>query len=1469
MTIIEGKTAYPYITEFKKEPFKSFVVIERRDIGNFFLSNYNEVVKFYQYFNENLLTIPDLNLENLYWFLLLRKYLGENNEDKQESFYSFIKNCAMRFDEKLGFKFSPNSKKDPDIWSTYFALASLKLLGVLNEFLWAEGTDQNIREMMNFILSHKKGNIFLHCLSEDCEIDKKTSSVRTLYFVLESFSLLGMNVLTSRDKFTSYIGSIKKDSSIVFKLLCLKYLDLEYNVDEKLVHYLLQFQKENGGFSFKKINGRINTTFWSVYALDNYYWLLDYNPIGIYSFISSSLNDILRADLNRSAIKLMELSKLIILLSTIWKKFIDEIERVLFKQLEQENYVDLKLIISNFGLIHGIDEVISYINLNYNFKLKILDNKIEFSNFLRNLNSGEKIIVSEIYEQLKIKNIISLSEIHKKYKKSYSNEPLKLKEDIFPLINQMTQKNFFKGKIVKKMFSKFLFYLDFFIDKVIVSDTEIKLAQILDEKEMLRDIRNDIYNMTLKLKNTSNQIKEEIESYLIIDEINLAKERLKFILRNALMDADFLNENIENSFNLDLYYINIQQVLKSKISQWYKLYSVLSRRLHEIDSYLKDKIAEKEELRNLNRTLDQMDEKIFNFGESMKRKIDEFRNYLRIFSEKEYSDAAFSEVRLKFDEIRTNAIDFDKKIYQISQNITLKNEFITKKRNEVINNWISIYEELNEVFDYYLSGFNFFKENLDKLATMENEIKDKLQIVNEKAQGKVKENKFQDAFDLIKKESDGLLNQASKKVNELQNDIKVEIKNRQRLYLLYRTLNGLSENLEEKIIESIEEQVQSLKNRLIEQRNKAKIEDFDNFVLDEISKFKIELSDFMKSVEQSKNKKIKEVIKNFEKIRNKFEEAQKTYLKKLETCKEIIKDFNESNVTIIHWNNFYEYFTQEINILQDECINNIITERIIFLIHEKKTNNVNIMDLKNDLDLKCKVLMTRIKDLIEISKINGKLYEDKKCVLVYTEDYYKNKELRSFIENKLLKLKQETIGKLLALYDSSIRNRTLNVNMLELQNRINDLYNFDHSILTEFNKKVRELQIQIEKRNEYLETQKYLESVINNSKIAIETISNNLTLFNYMQNFIEQEYNVLRIDLLGEYQKILDEIKKTQEKSYLKIKENFENKSNKLESKLRNAQEKIEIELKTKFDQIKDSDKIIPEIREYSVKKKNLFLREFQDKKEKVYDELIILKDLVFREQLTTYINIQKIQISRMLGNLQVRVEEDIEIKEFRRSNYKIQKRAKNINSEIGSIKKNIKNLVKDFNKQSFNFETKNKYILDDFNKFLDEFDAILIEKLKSLEQLIIKSYIEMLIKAVSNQFITIGFLNDELKIKRQNIQDHLINLISIGILPGKYDPRLGIYYENPDIINSLNGEELEVIKKMNFKVYMALTRLRNFTSQFGSIIAFFASIMTITYYIFIFSGGNPSVFILPIGFILFIIVYFAFKQKDKKKMKF
>ncbi len=99
----------------------------------------------------------------------------------------------------------------------------------------------------------------------------------------------------------------------------------------------------------------------------------------------------------------------------------------------------------------------------------------------------------------------------------------------------------------------------------------------------------------------------------------------------------------------------------------------------------------------------------------------------------------------------------------------------------------------------------------------------------------------------------------------------------------------------------------------------------------------------------------------------------------------------------------------------------------------------------------------------------------------------------------------------------------------------------------------------------------------------------------------------------------------------------------------------------------------------------------------------------------------------------------------------------------------------------------------------------------------------------------------------------------------GKFDPRFSIYFENADILDELDITELEVIKNTNYKVNMALHHLKNFASQYASVIAFFASIITMSYYLFLFSGNNPAVLALPVVITFLILYYFLRKSKDEK----
>ena len=1465
------KTAYPYITLFKKEPFKSFLLIKSENIKPFFFKDIEKVKITFRKYEEYLMNKPNKNLEDFYWYLLLKKYLHEQDTSNNEKILNFITDCEVKLREKdqIGFKESPDSNNLPNIWSTYHALSCLVLLGELNNYLSTKGHQEFFQKIKNFIQEHKKNGRYLHCLDKNCGITSRGEDLETLYYVLEILTILGVDVRILKKENNQLISDKRKEYPLAFKLLCLKYLDLENEVRDKDLQALLQNQTRDGGFNFKNQEGDIDATFWIVYLLENYSWLIDYNPVGIYSFINFNLMELLKDFLsNLTSEKFEELVKLIISLCFIWNRLIDHLEKLIFKQLEEKNYINVDLIVKTFGLKYGIDEISSYIGNFYNFKLEIVDNVKNFYRFINNLNEAQSTFFQEFYDILHQKSIVSLSDLYKKYRIKYSKEDLKFKEKILPLIEKMCTLNFFKGNIrIKRGLSfktKYYFHLDFLLDKIIISNMDLDLEKILEEKARIREIKNDIYNMILKLRTAPRKIFEEIESYLLIDEIDYAKHRLKFLLRDTLMEADFLNENIENSFNENLIFVNFNNALKHEINAWKEIYSSFQQKLAEIEKVLQQKINEKEEIKNYLLLLDELENKIKDIEEYFNKELNKFRNQFNEVLEERYESEKLKQLIDFFNNISTKLETYDQIIYNISQKIILKNEQIIEKHKVVINNWIKIKKNLINEFNFYDAGFKFFNQILEKIKSIKEEVENEFSQIENKAEFKIKESRYQEAFDLIKKLSESLISRVKDKILEIKNLTSSKIKKEQKIYALLKHLQKEVENLNENIIELIASKVSSLKREVIEVRNRSQLENFDRLVSNNI----IELNGILKNLEDSLNnlkaKNIGEINKEFDKAIELINNYQKKYIKKLNELRSLIPDFDEDSITCIQWEQYREKFSNEIENLREKAINKTIFNTIFYLSEEGKSDKIDIKKLSDHLNIKCKELIPKIKNLMEISKIQGEFYEDQKELLLHTEHYYKIKELDNYLEKRLIKNIQENMGKLIALYDSCLKNGSLGANLTEIQNRINELSNFDNKILNDFKVKVLELRINQE-RKEFTEIKERLNELIATYRSSINEIAENLKFFIEIRNFILEEHEQLKLELDKYFIKVFDLIESN--RSINQIIELFNNKQQKFETRMKTVQEKIEAKMASIVNSSPKIKAYEPEIREFYVRTKKELNKLYEKKIKKIIDTIEVIKFEQYQNELLNRINKEKIYLSQLLGSLQARVEDYIETEQFKRAIFKIRKRQKDIDNRIKEASKNIKTLLKEFNKSSKGFEIKNKNLIDDFELFLTEFSDILLEKIKSAEEQIVKAYVEMAIKAVAKKVLTLNFLQNELGIKKQKIQLYLLSLISSEQLKGMYDPQLGIYYEDPEILKELDEKELEVMNKMNYRMHRILRRLKIFSSQYGSIIGFFASLFGISYYIFMISGQNPGIIIGAIIIIFAILTYFLFKKRKEEQL--
>jgi len=1467
---VDEGSVYPYITVFKKKHFRSFTFAIEEDIGSFYIPSYNKIVDIYRYFENNLQNIKSLNLENIYWFLLLGKYLREDVSTISDKIIKFISRCEIFRENSLGFKFFPESKQEkPDIWSSFFALASLNLLGYLNVYLSTHPIENIKDKITTFVFECINKGRFVHCFNKGCAICQKTTTIRTSLFVIELLVLLGFDIKSNRNMFLKYFEDLKKNYSLVFQLLNLKYFDIISDVETKHLKYLHQFQQSDGGFSFKEKFGNINESFWILFALENFSWLLDYNRGQIYSFLSTKIKSFNRNFESFNTLKLMELSKITLMFSFIWSNFIEEVERTIFRHFETNTYLDLNIIKKELGINEGIPEIIKYINHKYSFKLEILNNEIEFNNFLRNLTRPNAYLAKKIYNSIKYNAVILLNKILRDFNHEYPNNQKKIK-DLIILIEKLISNNFFIGRILKKnliFFSKYYLYRDVIISEVIKIDSKVDSEELYNEKLKLEEIKADIYNLIKKLKDTPKKIEEEIDSLILVNEFELGKERLKYNIKNALMEADFLNENIENSFSADFKYLNPKNLLSNEITEWNKSYSEIRNKYYNLQGYFNEIFKEKENLKNFKLILNELNNSIEKNEQKLYSLIDLFKNYFRESLDKSYSDEIIQQLLNEYEKLNSEITKIDAYVYELSHKITSKEKSILKAQRKAISKWVMIKGDATDLIDYFLEGFKIYENNKNAMkkienntTTMINELKNTVSLI-------LKEREFQRALEIIEKRTEEHLNANLKLIKNSQFNLKEHIKSKRKLFLLLKNVQEDWNSLEQNVISNIDKYRTSIEEKVIQEREFENLKEFDNFIKQNITNLKNQLRNKEKGCEKAlkyENLKISDLNSRIDEIFKEYSDLNEKIKERSKNLSKIVVDFyDKSNLGMLSWDKFIDSFKINLDDFKNRFTNEIIKQEILSASSHSKSNLIKLEDLKKKLHIKCNILVERINEMIDITKIDGELDEKNKELLVHTEDYYKNKKIKKFIEKQIEYLGND-FGKLVSLYESAIKNKSLKINILEIQNRINDFNTKLLNIEKNFQNETLRIGINTTK-NDFLENKEFFNLELNKYKDIINGINKNAKVFNQIINFTSKEFSTLEIHLEKLNKSSQDIFEKIND--YEKLKTDFNSKIMKLSEIMKISFDNIERKINTTMIKNPSSKVLNYEIREVFVSKKNLFNNKFEEFKENLTLKLDLIKNDALKENLLKFINKNQILLNQMLGSLERKVEDKIEIKDFKSTSFMVQKRVKRIKDKLKEIQNETSRLKKEFKKTFPEFNTKNKFLFDDFNHFLYEYNDVIDEKIKKLESLILKSYIEIVIKAVKDEYITISFLANELKIKRDKIQSHIITSIGEDELLGKYDPELQIYYENPEIIENLNPAKLKVIKSTNFKFYELLNRLRFFSSQYGSIISLIAAIFTITLAMNSLTGGNPVAVFFPVLITIVIIIYLLLRSQKEEKI--
>ena len=181
------------------------------------------------------------DLEKTFWGILATYYLNKLDSLNLRNIEKYI----FQFRSSDGGFFSEKSKT-PDVISTFFAIASLRILGLnLNE------DEKQIT--VRFLQENQREDGFTHCNDRECKICRGKTSVISTFYAISSFYLLNKLNEIDASLASKYLSKRLPKSNIHNPFIILSEILVRGStrIDENL-SYLLEFQQDDGSFYEKE-----------------------------------------------------------------------------------------------------------------------------------------------------------------------------------------------------------------------------------------------------------------------------------------------------------------------------------------------------------------------------------------------------------------------------------------------------------------------------------------------------------------------------------------------------------------------------------------------------------------------------------------------------------------------------------------------------------------------------------------------------------------------------------------------------------------------------------------------------------------------------------------------------------------------------------------------------------------------------------------------------------------------------------------------------------------------------------------------------------------------------------------------------------------------------------------------------------------------------------------------------------------
>ena len=1467
---------YEIFSEFKSPDWIPFPF--ETQFHEVFIPNESEVVSLIDRFRSNL---KYQNLHTIYWYLLLVKYSQIPISEQEYNLYDDILSNEIETEDSIGFhdvidllngsgkkKIKRKEKNFPDINSTFYALAALKYIGRLSEYLLSD-EERKRKKIIKFLDSLVENSQIYHCFNPQCKICRQLPETEIIFYIFLTYDLVG---IPPRNRSTLFLPLLKNSKNQyrynVFRLLSFRYLGSKTYIKEDDLIKLHNIQKSDGGFE------DVDNTFWISQTFKAYEWLIPYQAGPIFSYLVRNINAIgkNKSSSNEISTKIIDTSQAVVLLTGIFELLTNEIEELLFTNMPSEMIIDLDTLSIHGGLKGAEEAVIKYINSKYSLTLEIFKNEERFEDYLSGLQHPHRDQARELCRIIKNQPQLDINAFRKYYNKGRYKKDRIDDNSVITLISDMKKQHFFDGQIIKRnrLFStNHVFNRDRFIKRVIVSNRIVKYSDLKFEKERLDEVSKNIFNMTREMEESSQNIMLEVESLIIASQIELAEERLRFNIKYNITKALFFEENIK-SFQEEFKIIRVKALLSPLIDKWNKIYSNLQRNFSNISKVLSIKIDELKEEQEQYQLSCQLEQYV---NQNIHLVIEEFNDFQNIFRsnlESDYSREAVMSLFSTLKQLEGTLLRYDQVIQKKSFKITNKASEVSSLRQKVINLWVSNLEEFQNSINYYHLGFSLWKEKISISEEKNDEIINHLNEIKQNTTELISKKKYKNALSTIEKDFSDITKEIENFSQSLTKEIDKYYKKNRKLGPLIQNIItewGLIRNQLEK---SSQDMQYKLQNSVEMDKKRFKIEMFRLSIEKEITKTRQSFIEFERDLNSmiqrgqcnqlSFDEKYSKLEINISNIKEKLEKQLIT-LKKSFTI-----EIAEINTIWQHWEDFITDSNQNLLNLKEKYLDEEVLSTIFKFAKEQKTNYITLFIIAKLLTENEKILKDRIINLINADRINAKLIDETPVKIELHNTIWRMNERLNLYTEVIFRDLEAYFTKFQRYYENSIINNQFLRDVSQIQ-----------AMTTNFNEKLTEIsenyddflkQNRIDTEFELIKenTQNFrmrineYDSTIKNMKNACEITSRYDSFLNNKLNFLEK--NIVN----SEIKRINQELVHRDKYDYKINVDWLKSQKDKFKSEMVKLSSEIETFKKINSLNFPQTTSIIAYSENNFNSRKMELIEKYHITIDDISDKLNAMDLRKLANKLEEVIKNKQDELNQILNSFNLEIRNKIRSKDY----FNAAKKLKNfllIDKNLKTFDKEIKSINKELMSKNKVWEIKSKFIIEEWDRYIGDFEDTIKNQYKALQTELILQYTLFAVRALKGNFIPLNKIVQDLNFKHETIQHTLMGLIGDGILKGRIHLTFDIYLESEvDQFDDETIAALDITKSTNVKFYLLLQRMANVFSLIAPLLAAIASILTIVFYITRFAQFEPFVILLVLLIVAVSIFIFIWLRRGKKK---